>query len=252
MKYYRLPFYQYFLDTTKGGWGIKVDRSRYEHPVKYTSVFYKRFKLFKHWGEYEVHYESTRDVIQINLQYTTDTTDWIANFDWPAKYYGAFEVDVNGNKEKIQLKVHIGWAKMYKAMKHQIRDEVSKLLENHPKAEVEIVGHSLGSGLSMLCAQDLNYNLKIKPHLFTFGSTKPFYYTKKHKKVISEYLKSCCKEVYNFKNKCDAVCYCPPFSGFHAINHVCVNRKFNIFKFIFNVEKEHSNYYYKDWYNGIK
>lgn len=244
--YKKLPYWQYFMDTT-GGFDATVSRARYV--IDYHTVSYRRF-LIKYLAEWEAHFEPNRNVIQVNLQYSNDTADWFANFDWPHKYYGSFMTTINGEVKEIQLRVHVGWAEMYKSMRHQIREKVRKLFDEHPNAYLEIVGHSLGSGLAMLCAQDLNFNLGKKAHLFTFGSTNPFYYKKKDKDTPA-YLSSICEEVYNFKNKNDFVCYCPPIPGFHAINPVKI-QKFNIFKLLFKTVTTHSHYYYRDWYDGIK
>ena len=46
-------------------------------------------------------------------------------------------------------------------IKHDVRDKWKELHEQHPDAETEILGWSLGSGLATLCCQDLNYNFGV-------------------------------------------------------------------------------------------
>ena len=76
--------------------------------------------------------------------------------------------------EPLQLRVHHGWGAMYRTIKKDIRQAWQDLKQAHPEADTEIIGWSLGSGQAILCCQDLNYNFGVKPHLFTFGSVRPF------------------------------------------------------------------------------
>ena len=54
----------------------------------------------------------------------------------------------------------------------------------------------------------------------TTGSVKPFNFSSSDAKA---YLQSCCKEVYNFCDSSDLVCYLPPFDGYDHINAVWID-----------------------------
>lgn len=235
LQYKRLPFSQYFIDTSDDY--NRTGKARYK--IKYDQVV---FLYKKKWvcADWEMHYESDRNVIQINFEQTDGKVDWFVNFMFIKKYHGTFE----DGGDKITLKVHNGWAAMYKAMKHKIRDKLDFLLELHPSAEIEIIGWSLGSGQAMLCAQDIYYNFGIRSYLYTFGSVNPFKTNIFNRKKIKRYLNHCCKAIYNFSDKCDIVTYVPfRLFGFIKPKRVNVGRfgLFGLFK-LFNPYKYHTHY----------
>lgn len=140
---------------------------------------------------------------------------------------------------------------MYKAMKHKIRSEFTILNSAYPNAEVEIIGWSLGSGQAMLCAQDLNYNFGIKPHLFTYGSVNPFKVNLFNSRKIKKYLRDCCSEVYNFCDRSDIVTYVPfRILGFTKIRRVNVKGRFKLLG-LFNPWKYHTHYDEQGLYTKI-
>ncbi|MBO4330693.1 MAG: hypothetical protein J5827_01310, partial [Oscillospiraceae bacterium] len=160
MTYSRLPFEQYFINTSED----YKHTGRVSYPVNYASASYSCSSLEKALGlehevNYEFHYEPERDVIQFNFQRTIGLPDWFANiFESSSKYYDA--IDFEG--EPLQLLVHHGWGYMYRAIKNEIRGAWTRLHEEHPTAAAEIVGWSLGSAQAILCCQDLNYNFGLR------------------------------------------------------------------------------------------
>lgn len=234
MSYESLPYYQYFIDTSKD-WR-KSGKSRFI--PQYNHVKYEgKFLTFS--AEWEMHYEADRNVIQINFEQTNGWKDWVVNFMFTDKMYGKFEyVDVKTNKiKKIQLRACKGWKNMWFAMKHQVRNNLNILLTEHNDADVEVVGWSLGSSLASFCAQDINYNFKIHPYLYTFGSVKPW--RSLFVKRTREYLNQCSINK-NFMHRNDIVTYMPPFAKFFASNPI----KLGKFKFfgLFNPNKWHTEY----------
>ena len=181
----------------------------------YKTVDYRPGLITKH-ADYAVIYHADRDVIAIYFQGTADAGDWSANFTTSTKTWRT--VKFNGTKTTI--KVHKGWYNMYNAMKDVIHKEYSDLIKEHPNAELEIIGHSLGAGMGQICAEDMFYTFGVKSHCFTFGSVKPFSLSSSDGKA---YLQSCCKEVYNFCDNSDVVCYLPPMSEFDHINGVWID-----------------------------
>lgn len=236
MEYERLPFPQYFIDTSDDY--NKTGKARYE--IKYEQV---RYKYKDKWmcADWEMHYEADRDVIQINFEETDGMADWYTNLMFVERYYDSF-ID---SGEKITLRVHNGWAAMYKAMKHRIRNKLDYYLQLHPTAEVEIIGWSLGSGQAMLCAQDLYHNFGIRSYLYTYGSVNPYKTNIFNRRKIKRYLNRCCKEIYNFAHKCDIVGYLPPrlLFGFIKPKRIGVGKFgiLGIFK-LFNPWKYHTHY----------
>lgn len=233
MAYERLPFEQYYIDTSKD-WR-NTGKARYD--IQYNHVEYKGL-IFKHSSEWEVHYEEDRNVIQVNFEQTHGWTDWVTNLLFPSKPYDEFMYD----GEQIQLKACKGWMKMFFMMKHQVREAVKKIYEVHPDAEVEIIGWSLGSSQAQYCAQDLFFNLGIQSHLFTDGSVKPWkrFWSKKKTKVLKDYLAKCTKECYNFMHRKDIVTYMPCFWGFFAMRPVLLG-KFSPFSLL-NPNRWHTEY----------
>lgn len=212
MEYRRLPFEQYFIDNSEDHNKTGAARRAVVYRAEeYACGWLERFFHMHHEVNYEIFYEADRDVIQINFQKTNGNSDWFANIaEFSSRYYDS--IDFEG--DQLQLRVHHGWAEMYKCIKHEIRDAWQLLHIAHPNAYTEIIGWSLGSGQAILCAQDLNYNFGVKSYLYTYGSVRPFRYTRKNRAQTQRYLDSICTECYNFANVNDVVTYMPPFYGF--------------------------------------
>lgn len=229
----RLLFSQYFIDTSNDY--NHTGKARYK--IEYTKVPYT-YKGVTFEANFEVHYEEDRRVIQINFEETNGKLDWLTNLLFIQRYYDSFEY---GGK-KITLKVHNGWAAMYKAVKHMIRDRVKVLLLKDPGATFEIIGWSLGSGQAQLCAQDIYYNFHRKVNLYTYGSVNPWKTNIFNRRKIRNYLRDCCYECYNFGDVNDVVSYLPPrLFGFIKIKRRSVGRPF-LFWRLFNPGKYHTHY----------
>ena len=222
MGYSRYDFTQYFIDNSED----YNKTGRTSRLIHYETVSYQcngLEKLFRshHEMNYEIYYDESRNVIQINFQKTNGKSDWFVNiFEFSDKYYDAIEF----GGHKLQLRVHHGWGEMYKSVKKTIRNKWKQLYDKNPGAETEIVGWSLGSGQAILCCQDLNYNFGVKPHLITFGSVRPFASSKKERSMLIEYLSTVSEECYNFANINDIVTYMPPFRQFSMINRVDIGQ----------------------------
>lgn len=220
MKYRRLPYHEYFVNTSED----YNHTGRQTYKIEYKAVPYKcagweRVFCPSHEVNYEMHYEPERDVIQLNFQCTHGGSDWFANvFEFSSKYYEAITFE----DAPLQLRVHHGWGEMYRAVKHEVRDGWLSLIKLHPKAHTEIIGWSLGSGLAILCCQDLNYNFGLKSYLYTFGSVRPFKHTLRNKEKTLKYLSTLTKKCLNFADVNDIITYMPPFRGFTAIRRVNV------------------------------
>jgi hypothetical protein len=241
-KYKKLPFEQYFIDQSLGNYG---GTPRFQVPYK--KVEYKCRHNHPHDAYYAVIYDEEREVIQIYLKETSSKSQWAANFNFPDSYFDRFQY----KGKDIQLKAARGWSDLYSALKTNIRQEYTALAELYPNKEVEIIGWSLGSAIAQLCAEDLYYqtNFKVKAHVFTFGSVKPFCGKNKDMKA---YLADCCKECYNFRDINDIVGYLVPLYGYFAMKHINVRQdKFSIFK-LFKPGKYHTEYYKEELYQDFE
>ncbi len=239
-KYQRLPYEQYFLDTSQ-------DYNHTERAVRaldYQSLSYpcggklRQLMGLRHEIDYAFFYDAARDVIQIHFQKTSGFADWIANFEFAANYYDAISFE----GRPLQLRVHRGWAEMYLAAKRRIRAEWQAMHEAHPTAETEIIGWSLGSGQAILCAQDLNYNFGLRARLITYGSVKPFRAKAGEAERLARYLRSVCASCENFADLNDIVTYMPPFRGCTDIHRVWVcSQKRSLFR-LMNPRLYHTHY----------
>lgn len=239
MAYKRINFGQYYVDQSLGNYGGKPTIT-----VEYKKVEYKG-RFLKHDAYYCVLFNEVRNVYQIYFKETSSKSQWLANFNFPQKYYDSFQY--NGND--IQLNAARGWSQLYCALKWYIRDELSALIKEHGKHEVEIIGWSLGSAIAQLCAQDLYFNYKIKSYVYTYGSVKPWCGKNKNMKA---YLADCTKAVYNFYDHNDIVGYMVPLCRYFALNHIKVTQdKFCLAK-LFKPTKYHCEYYKEDYYKDIK
>ncbi|KAG5471304.1 hypothetical protein LSCM1_01381 [Leishmania martiniquensis] len=79
-----------------------------------------------------------------------------------------------------RCKVHAGFYDSYKSLRQQTRDNVLRLIQDHPTYEILVTGHSLGGAMAVLAAADLQEHLNrlkcssaCKPvSLYTFGAPR--------------------------------------------------------------------------------
>lgn len=248
MSYKKLSYGQYYIDVSNDY--KKTGKARYNISFDHYKFTYKLFKLIpiKFSSEMEIHYEEDRNVIQINFEETNGVKDWIINFLFWQKMYDKFKWTnkENGKTYNIQLKACRGWATMFKAMKKTMESRVSAILTQHPDANIEIIGWSLGSSQAQFACQDINWKFGKLPYMYTYGSVKPWRGGKKQK----EYLSSTYKEAYNFMHRSDIVCYMPPFVGYFATKPAKLG-KFNFFK-LFNPYRWHTEYGEEYLYKEVK
>lgn len=250
MAYKLLAFEQYFIDNSEDyHHTCRARRQIVYRAVSYEGTGLARLLHIQHEVNYEIFYEEDRDVIQINFQKTNDNSDWFANIvEFSSKYYDSISFE----GQKLQLRVHHGWGEMYKTIKHEIRDIWSTLKSEHPNAETEIIGWSLGSSQAMLCAQDLNYNFGLKPVLITYGSVRPFRYTYRNSKQTKRYLGQLCRITYNFANRNDIVTYMPPFPGCTMVRRVDLGREKRTLRRLLNPTYYHTIYDEPTLYKRIR
>ena len=250
MSYRHLPYEEYFLNTGRDYNQTGRSTCEVEYvPVRYNTDGLAKLFGIEHESNYAVIYDGERDVIQLHFQWTVGFRDWFANiFEFSSKYYDAIPY----KKGMLQLRVHHGWGDMYRAIKHQVRDGWKELKARHPYAETEIIGWSLGSAIAILCAQDLNYNFKLRPRLYTYGSVKPFKYVRRNRKQMLEYLSGLCKTCMNFADINDIVTYMPPFRGFTAIRTVPLALEKRTLRRLLDPYKYHTHYDRPELYEGLE
>ena len=237
-EYERLPFEQYFIDTSRGEYGGTPSIHFDYDEIDYKSGFY-RYHAF-----YKVLYNEERQLIQIYFKETTDKTGWRANFDFFHKYYDSFQY----KGKDIQLKTAKGWGQMYNSMKWYIRTTVEQLFKEHGSVPLEIIGWSLGSAIAQLCAQDLYFNYGLRAHIYTFGSVKPWFGMNND---MRQYLSECYIDCYNFGDINDIVIYQVPLPRYFKLNDVKVAQDdFCLFR-LFKPMKYHTEYWKKELYENI-
>ena len=247
MEYRRLPFEEYFINTSED----YNNKGGISYPVKYKAVKYQSSSLDRllgilHEVNYEIHYEEERNAIQLNFQRTVGATDWFASVgESSVKYYDSIEY----KGQPLQLRVHRGWADMYRIIKRDVRQQWQLVHEQYPEAETEILGWSLGSALAILCCQDLNYNFGLKSYLYTFGTVRPFKCVRSNAALMRDYLGSLYKECWNIADINDIISYLPPGRGFMMINRVDVGCSLgrSLFRLL-NPYRYHTHYDRADLY----
>ena len=250
MDYRRLPFEQYFINTSEdynnhGGVSYPV---KYK-AIKYQATFLSRLLGILHEVNYELHYEEDRNAIQLNFQRTVGASDWFASVgEFSVKYYDSIEYE----GQPLQLRVHRGWGDMYRIIKREVREQWRLMHEQHPQAETEILGWSLGSAQAILCCQDLNYNFGVKSYLYTFGTVRPFKCVRSNAALMRRYLCSLCKECWNFADINDVISYLPPGRGFMMINRVDLGTGLgrSLFRLL-DPYRYHTHYDRADLYAGL-
>lgn len=250
MPYQPLPFEQYFIDNSERTFGSRAPRRKVEYKaVHYQCSGLERLLHLHHEVNYEIAYEPDRDVIQINFQKSKGFGDWYANIaEFTCRYYHSIDFD----GQKLQLRVHHGWGAMYKSVKHELRSAWYALHRQHPDAVTEIIGWSLGGGQAILCAQDLNYNFGIKPYLYTFGTVRPFRYTRSNRQLMERYLEGLCTECYNFSNINDIVTYMPPFYGYTMPRRVELGGDRRSLGRLLNPYRFHFSYHQASLYSPVQ
>ena len=250
MSYEHLPYDEYFINTSEDFTHTgRVTYKVHYRAFKYHSSGLKKKLGLEHEVNYEIHYEHSRDVIQLHFQRTFGASDWVANvFEFSSRYYDA--IDFEG--EPLQLRVHHGWGDMYRAIKWEVRQKWSQMHALHPTAATEILGWSLGSGIACLCAQDLNFNFGVKTYLYTYGSVRPFKATRRNAQRMRRYLDSVCEECMNFADVNDIISYMPPFRGFMMIRRVDLGGEYKrtFFRMVHPL-KYHTHYDRPELYAGV-
>ena len=263
----RLAFGQYFTDTSNCWNGRGVAK----YDVKWLHKDYIHFRLlgclFPHIHEsyYSIVVDEKEKRFQIHIQKTSNDdikglhaffqhlTDWESNFMFVSKLYDEFEWEGN----KIKLFVPKGWKMRWQAIEHEIRNAVSKHINEHEDWRdwrYECIGWSQGSSGAVLAAQQLNYFFGIKSYLYTYGSVRTFRsFIKKNRNIIKDYFNSFLLEVYNFRDINDIVGYMPPFPWNFTINpcEVSLEEDKKVkFKRLIDPMKYHTSYdleNYKDY-----
>jgi hypothetical protein len=237
-EYKRLSFPDYFTICSRNYSKIDTDL----HLAHYKMVYY-RHRNHTHIAQYQVRYNANRNCIQVIFQETADKSDWLSNFEFPAKIYD--KVDYKG--KKIQLRVHGGWRDMFLSMRDLIREEIKMYLDAFPESYIEVFGWSLGSAIAQLAAEDIYFYFKRKPYLYTYGSVKPLF-----GKRTYAYFKDCCEEAYNFYDHNDIVGYMVPLCGWRAINHIMIKQDRFFIHRLFNPMKYHTEYYKNSYYDRVE
>lgn len=129
-------------------------------PVGYTFVGSITAAPFKTLDIYGFIMESDQNII-ISFRGSRTNPDWIAN---------AAILQTLFPYTRIPLKVHSGFAAIYKACRQQIINVLNTLSSSK---QLYITGHSMGGALAVLCTLDAAVNTDYKnPVMYNFGSPR--------------------------------------------------------------------------------
>jgi triacylglycerol lipase len=129
-------------------------------PVGYALVDSITAAPFKALDFYGFIMESDRSIV-ISFRGSRTNPDWIAD---------AAILQTHFPYTRITLKVHSGFAAIYKACRQQIINVLNTLSSSK---QLFVTGHSLGGALAVLCALDAAVNTGYKnPVMYNFGSPR--------------------------------------------------------------------------------
>lgn len=167
------------------------------------------------------------------FQQSSQNEDWVHNFEFVAKVY---------KNQENHMRVHHGFAKVWKSANDQIMSEFIEAVKKSKKKPL-IAGWSFGGAMCQLAAEDFFYRTEIRADVVTFGAPK----ISADKKTAAHI--SSCGDFLQFAQRNDIVTKCPPLPWFHHVHKVDLGRKFNIIE-IFKPQIYHADYDNVELYEG--
>jgi len=115
------------------------------------------------------------------------------------------------------VKVHKGFHKQYMSVEKIIKNYIDNLIEKYKQADIICCGHSLGGGISTICAVDFKYTKfpKIRIHNVTFGS--PRVGNKEFAQLYSQIIKPAFSIRITDEN--DPITYVPLLYKYHHVDN---------------------------------
>lgn len=175
--------------------------------------------------------DNASKTIYVLFEESNGKEDWKNNFDFlpvPIKPY---------KRMKKTWFAHKGFVKVYHSVRDKVMNVTRELIVNHSDHKVVVGGWSHGGALAQLCAEDIYYNLGVKPTLTTFGSPRVFY-GKVAERTIRQ---AVADDSRQYENGSDIVPKVPPFARCVRSDHIGDN--FNLW------ESRKTAYYHCDYGN---
>lgn len=107
-------------------------------------------------------YNPTFQAVVVAFRGSEDIKNWITNLDTVRTSYGACS----------GCSVHLGFNAAYNNVSSEVRSRVKEYMAKFPGASLIVTGHSLGGALAVLCAVDLNNNVRAVDIVYTFGQPR--------------------------------------------------------------------------------
>lgn len=155
-------------------------------------------------GDYCV--EPDGRTIYILFQWSNSHMDWVSNLNFPAKAY---------KRGDDKWRAHRGFLRVWRAMRDDIEQRVTALVNSFPFERVVCVGYSHGAALALLATEDMEYLLGDKVKVFGIGFGCPRVLWGQVPKNVKERLRN----FYAVRNRPDIVTHVPPaLFGFRHLN----------------------------------
>lgn len=171
----------------------------------YEKVLYAPYvQLQKNSASYYT-YVTNGDTLNIYLECSNGTVDWLNNFDFPAKPYGEME--------NVWF-VHRGFLRVWKTIRDEIKDQINDRNIKH----IIIAGYSHGAAIAALCHEYCVFRRPdIENEIVGYGFGAP--------RVVWGFLKKAIKQrfrnFYVVRNCRDIVTHVPPaIFGFRHVGNM--------------------------------
>ena len=108
------------------------------------------------------------DKLVICFRGSDELSDWMNDFKF-------FKKIVPYGNSKTKIRIHTGFYDLYQTIRNDIKNFIFNEIHRSKNSvkNIDIIGHSLGSSLSLLCGIDLQFNYpEIHYTIITFGSPR--------------------------------------------------------------------------------
>lgn len=125
------------------------------------------FKIIKEYNNKETGVQyfigERNGKIILSFRGSDELKDWITNFKF-------WQKTVPYGNTETKVKIHSGFYEAYQTVRNDILNFFDDYLIEHKVNCIDMVGHSLGGGILILCAVDLQFHHpKIQYNVVTFG-----------------------------------------------------------------------------------
>lgn len=162
-------------------------------------------------GDYFI--QPDEKTIYLLFQWSNSHMDWVSNLDFPAKAY---------KRGADKWYVHRGFLRVWRAMRDEIEQGVTSLLQEYPFERIVCVGYSHGAALSLLATEDMEYLFGSRVGVYGIGFGCPRVLWGAVPQAVRDRLRN----FYAVRNIPDIVTHVPPVVfGFKHLNLIEIGKK---------------------------